>query len=229
MDYLQLIQWLGNTDIDLVDHAQVQTLIRSAVQSLDAMSDEKFEKLEQGEEMLEVLEEVLEELERGAVPGDMLRSFYTRFSSLRPPGESAVEVLERQTRELADNLGDDQWRTSSFLDLEKSVEAYLDGGEETSLLDALDEMTDRLEQSYKPYRESTILNSELSTESYVGHKLLKAGMEHWLMAIEILSQEESVDEELACREALTQAEQGNRLLIAVQMLNAQVQAQAGPR
>lgn len=222
MEHLQLLQWLETTDIDLIEHRSTLAFVDGAVRALDGLSDEEFEALEGGKEMLEALEELLHELEGGGLPKEALLGFLHRFR-LTPTDREPVELrMERELRVLAGKLTEQQWCTESYLTLEQGVDAYLDEGDDGPLLDALETMSEVIEQAYRPYREATVLDSEVTAESYVGHVLLREGIEHWLCALELLREEDdSGDTDWS--EALGEAELGNRLLVAVQFFNEKIQ------
>lgn len=226
MDHEILLRWLANNDLETVAHASLLDLVKAALASLEQMADSDFEALNGGQEMLDELDEILAQLEEGGMAIASLEAFRDRYSLLSVVADSAAEALEDEYRRLAENLPDGEWCTENYVLVENGVDIYLDEGDDGPLLEALDTMSLVLESAYRPYREARIVDSEVSAESYVGHKLLQEGVECWLTALEMLRQEEDCPEESGWSDALRKAEEGNRLLIAVQRLNAQVQVEA---
>jgi hypothetical protein len=229
MEYETLLRWLAHNEVEQTPHDQLLDLVRAALDGLEGMDDAQFEALPEGQAMLDDLDEILTELESGGLAGPALREFRARYGGQPERAvESAASLLERQYRELASQLAESQWRTDTYRRVESALDRYLEDGDEEPLLDALDAMEEILEKAYRPYREAPVLPSEVSAESYVGHRLLQEGIESWFSALEMLREEEDPERETDWAGALKLAEQGNRLLIAVQRLNAQVQAEAAP-
>lgn len=137
----------------------------------------------------------------------------------------AADLIELEIRAIAAGLEDEKWATESYLALEEGVDAFLDDDDEEALVETLEDMEEILERAYRPYRETEVVDSEVAAESVAAHKLLMEGIESWISALEMLRQEEDVDKDSDWTGALAQAEHGNRLLIAVQVYNAQLQAQ----
>jgi hypothetical protein len=140
------------------------------------------------------------------------------------PVEPPADRIEREIRAIASNLEDDRWATESYLSLEEGVDIFLDEDDDEALLETIEDMEEILEKAYHPYREAQVVDSEITAESAATHKLLMEGIESWISALEMLREEDSGDE-TDWSGALARAEHGNRLLVAVQVYNAQLQAQ----
>lgn len=139
--------------------------------------------------------------------------------------EPPADLIEREIRAIAAGLEEEKWATESYLALEEGVDALLDDDDDEALLETLEDMEEILERAYRPYREAQVVDSEITAESAATHKLLMEGIESWISALEMLRQEEDTSVESDWTGALAQAEHGNRLLVAVQVYNAQLQAQ----
>lgn len=141
------------------------------------------------------------------------------------PVEPPALRIEREIRVIADELEEEKWATESYLTLEECVDILLDEDDDEPLLQALEEMEELLEKAYRPYREARVVDSEITAESAAAHRVLMEGIESWMTALEMIRQEDDPEEETDWSGALARAEYGNRLLVAVQVFNARLQAE----
>lgn len=132
------------------------------------------------------------------------------------------EILEQELREIAAGIAEERWCTESYKNLESAIDQFLDGGEEENLWDFLDELEASLERSSESYQQTDILAKEVTVESLVLHKLLLEGIEQWQSAVAVIRQgDPECEPEWA--EMLARAQEGNRLLVAVQIYYGRLQ------
>lgn len=214
MDALSYLHWLRTTDLD---HARPQDLIEAVREVLQALDVENQESGEQ--DMAEALQAILEELKNGALPLELLREFRIEFDNDPSTYEPPEAVLEQELREIAEGIGPERWSTETYQNLENALQLFLDGGEEEGLWEVVDGIDALMESTYQAYAQTAVLPKEVTLESAVAHKLLCEGMGWWKEALESLREEEEPD----WSAVLHMAENGNRLLIAVQIFNERVQ------
>lgn len=117
--------------------------------------------------------------------------------------------------QLAESLEDEEWKTSNYLRFRDAVQKAVRGGDATPELDALHSLFEGVRQTYGA---SSLMESEVTSETVAGHLLMTRGLEEWMEAVAMARE---VDEEQLL-DALDLAEQANRLLVAFQMLEAQL-------
>jgi hypothetical protein len=69
------------------------------------------------------------------------------------------------------------------------------------------------------------VNSEVTSESVLGHKLLSEGLQSWLTALDMIRAALEEDVETDWQQVLDAAQEGNRLLIVVQKFSQRLQSQ----
>lgn len=132
---------------------------------------------------------------------------------------SANSLLEEEFRQLAEELPEEQWRTSHYLELIRQ----LDESDEPQLLDFLERRRSQLLQSLQGYRQNQVMDQEVTAETVAGHRLLEEGIQGWLQGVEMLM--EAIPSDGDCEPALERIEESNRLLVSVQRLHQRVAAQ----
>lgn len=135
---------------------------------------------------------------------------------------SAAPDLEKELRTLAADLCETEWQTSAIWELEEALVDFEESGDEETLLGFLEERRNVLERAQHAYSQTPVLSEEVTAETVVGHRLLAEGIQGWLSAVDCLTSGE-------WDRGLREAENGNRLLVAVQRLHRRVQAQQLPR
>ena len=214
MDALSYLHWLRTTDLE---NARLQDLTEAVGAVLQALASEAQESAEQ--EMAEALQTIFEELGQGDIPLELLREFRIEFDNDPSTYEAPEVVLEQELREIAEGIGPERWSTETYQNLEKAVDFFLDGGAEDSLWEVVDGIDALMESTFQAYAQTDVLPKEVTLESAVVHKLLCEGMGWWKEALETLREDEEPD----WSSVLQMAENGNRLLIAVQIFNERVQ------
>ena len=199
-DVNELLALLQVADLEEV---QIDALLEVVQTALDDCADD--------DPRYDGLVEIEDALVAGALPVDQLQAFRTRFPLLV---RSDAELLEEEFHQLAEELSDEEWRTSHYVELEAALQDMDD--------DALDEyLTARqqtVEAALQGYKATSLTPSEVTAETWVGHRLLNQGLEAWLRALQRLAQDPDKDWE----SALEEAEYGTRLLVAVQKLSQRV-------
>jgi len=132
---------------------------------------------------------------------------------------SANSLLEEEFRKLAQELPEEQWRTSQYLELIRQ----LDESEEAQLLDYLQGRRAALRESLESYRRNQLLDQEVTEETLTGHRLLEEGIQGWIQGVDMLLQ--VVPRHGDCEPALDQIEAANRVLVSVQRLHQRVVSQ----
>jgi hypothetical protein len=202
MSFQQLLSWLEITELDDRKASEVLGLVEAA---LDELSEE--------DAPYEALLEIEEELLEGHIPVPLLRAL--RSTSVAESLDD-VERLEREYRALAKAYSPAQWRTKFYLDLEK----HLAEADEHLLLGGVDDLRERITAAWQQYLADYSSITTVSTETLVGHRLMEAGYEGWIKALDMV-ESEAEDEEI-----LQAAESAVRLLVAVGQLDRDVKMQA---
>lgn len=128
-------------------------------------------------------------------------------------------LLEQEFRNLAQELPEEQWRTSHYLELIRQ----LDESGETQLLDYLQLRRASLRDSLESYRRNQLLEQEVTEETLAGHRLLEEGIQGWIQGVDMLMQ--VVPKHGNCEPALDRIEVSNRVLVSVQRLHQRVVSQ----
>lgn len=232
MSFQAFLRWVGITDPERFQHQTGMSMVK------DAMATLRSQNSEQSRELLAALEPIHQHFLDGGIPAKELTEFYVKFEHLIERKEliPAGIQLENKLRQRAEDLPEELWCTQAYLDLEDGVQRFLDG-EPEPLDRVLETMESTMEQAWKQYFETPIVESEVTAESVVGHALLQEGIEEWRVALNLIAQaasaawaeeasepnaedterEEESEEELSSwEEALATAQYANRLLVAVQ-------------
>ena len=134
---------------------------------------------------------------------------------------SAPQSLEATWRERADSLAASQLEGSLWCDLHKALKAAQDG-RSTVAARWMDAVEEHFLAIWDSYEESDIWESEITAESVLGHRLLQEGVEAWLSAL--CTFRTGLDRGRIDHQAvLKEAEMGQRLLVAVQLREAESQ------
>ena len=186
-----------------VEEMQVEALLEVVQAALDGCADD--------DPRYDGLVEIEDALLAGRLPVEQLLAFRTRFPlSVR----SDAELLEDEFHQLAGELSDEEWKTSHYVELE----AALQDMDDDALYEYLTGRQRMVELAVQGYRATSLAPSEVTAESWVGNRLLNQGLEAWLRALQRLIQDPDGEWE----PALEEAEQGTRLLVAVQKLHQRV-------
>ncbi len=127
--------------------------------------------------------------------------------------------LEARWRARAAGLGTAQLDSGTWSDLHLALEAVRDG--EHHLVEPwLEETEEAFLSAWESYERSDVLDSEITSESVLGHHLLLEGIEYWMAAlVEFRDNIHDVDH----TRVMELAEMGQRLLIAVQLMEEETQ------
>ena len=128
--------------------------------------------------------------------------------------------LEKRWRDCADSLGAAQLNTGTWEELHQALDAAAAG--RTSLaLQWIEAVEEDFWGAWTNYEEISILPSEITQESALGHQYLRAGIEGWLAALEIFRTKLG---NLDRQAVLKEAETGQRFLIALQLMEEQTKS-----
>ena len=219
-----LLSWLAVTDLENLERREAYTLVGKALEELENETSEQQDE-DLLDEAFDSLQEIQQILLKGDLPTGKLVDFYQRFDpAFRSPLECSAGELDAELRELAEQLPERDWCTSSYLKVEHGIQSYLDG-EDGPLQSALREMETIIEAAWEPYAQSSVVNSEVTSESVLGHKLLSEGLQSWLTALDMIRAALEEDVETDWQQVLDAAPEGNRLLIVVQKFSQRLQSQ----
>lgn len=123
--------------------------------------------------------------------------------------------LESKLRGRAAGLGLVQLDSEHWNDLHLALDAAA-AGRQAAVLRWIDVVEETFLKSWDSYEQSSVLESEVTRESVVGHLLFLEGVEGWLEALAQFRDSVHRPDRSAI---LSRAEQGQRLLIAVQELS----------
>lgn len=203
MSFQQLLTWLEISPLDEREASEILGLVDAA---LDELPDDHPQ--------YEVLLDIEEELQEGNIPVQLLQALLREQPVAQPLDD--VERLERDYRAVATAYPPAQWRTKFYLDLER----HLAESDDDLLLGGVDELRERITAAWRKYLADYASISTASAETLVGHRLMEAGYEGWMKALDMV-ETEAEDEEI-----LQTAEAAVRLLVAVGQLDRDVKMQA---
>lgn len=134
--------------------------------------------------------------------------------------QAKLDSLEELWLFKASQLGTAQLETETWNDLHKALEAAQSG--RTSLVERwLDCVEEEFLAAWEGYEATDVLEEEITTESVLCHRFLLEGVEGWLEALTIFR--ETLGPELDRSAILRTAEQAQRLLILVQLLETEAE------
>lgn len=212
-----LIRWIGLTDLENLDHAQGLSMVKAAIEAMEALDEEPTPAMEKA---FEALLEILDDFSSGGLPAKELKDFSQAHKSLFSPDSKPGPSLEDELRAIADDLEEEEWCTGSYLKLEAGVDAFEDGDEE-ALHQTLQGLEAVIQQAWEGYAAISIAQSEITAESVAGHGLLQEGVQEWFAAIDCARA--AARDEADWDDALEMAENANRLLAAVTKFSARQQ------
>lgn len=214
-DYLY---WLRQADLERVSFDD----LRIALAEIGALLVEEMTKTpETGpREMLAYLTHLNQKVESGALPLEEIEQFRNRFLPELEFPVPPEAILESELREIATGIDEKRWATDSYQSLQKAITQFLEGGEENEFWAVIDSLEERLEEVEGSYLKTTIVPREVTTESTVCHNLLREGFQLWGEALSLIGESE---DEPDWDHVLELAEQGNRLLVSVQIFNERLQ------
>jgi hypothetical protein len=123
----------------------------------------------------------------------------------------AVDELWAEMEQAVAELPEERWRAGRFEEFDERLEC-------AEYLDSLQELMDGLREELAATRLS---QDELTAETYVAQRLWMAGLECWSQAV-LLARAEQDDE------ALSQAQQGSRWMLGLDILQARLQSAQVP-
>lgn len=213
MSYRNLMQWLDEFDPHGVPAKTLVPLVESAIADVaNRPQDETIEKVACR------LDVVLEKLLAGDSVGDELDDLADEFSELP---ENALDELEREYCEFAQDLGDGEWQTEIFQSFSHGVKAIQVGQVEQGM-SVLNPLYENVKEAWRIYTKTLVHEDEVTIETVVGHRLLKLGTQLWMQAFERAGQGHF-------EEALVKAEQATRHLVAVQIYAEDIEEESSTR
>lgn len=211
MDVESYLRWLKNTNLEATSHADLCKAVRSI---LDALKLEQEESYEGSEQLYQELKVIDEELVNGGMPLQALDSFRKQFGEV--PIEPADVLLEKEIRQIAEGMAPEQWATENYQIFENAIDDFLDDGPEDTFWEILDGLDNTIVTAFESYQAKEIVPAEVTAETLVSHKLLCEGLGLWKDSLDILRFAET-ESDIDWNEVLESAENGNRLLIGVQV------------
>lgn len=212
---LNLGQLIGQLEQREINGLCWPTWLQSATEQLE--TDDSID-ARLTDELAETLAEADDALASGrnaTGPLNRIVSAYRRAEQARP--------LEQRYREKAAGLGIVQLESRTWDDLNKALDAA-DAGRLKLVGRWIDSVEESFLAAWESYEHSDILADEITAESVLGHRLLREGIEGWLEALAELRDTLGQHDR---RTILAQAEQGQRLLMVVQIVEQEAQDTAG--
>ena len=172
--------------------------------------------------LTDMMADCLAEAEEALDSGYDFRPALNRLCSLYHRNLESVP-LETVWRRKAAHLGAVQLNSSSW----GGLHAALDGairGELVKVAGWLEQMEEYFLNCWDNYENSDILESEITTESVLCHRFLQEGIELWLEALAEFR--DGLQTQSLCRtKVLALAEEGQRYLVVVQLLEDELERQ----
>ncbi len=154
--------------------------------------------------VVRVLEDIACSIEAGKESEDLLEALHQQLGQVEL---SKVGQLEWEILNLSARLPSWEWNTDTY---QEACEAarHFEAGRADEGEALARSIADRMEQAWSHYQELAIEEREVTAEAVAAHRLLERGQLDWLAALEKLRYEPG--------RALLEAEQANRLLVALQ-------------
>ena len=210
------LQWLRSTDLDQALYTELVQAVQVVIAALEDMPEESLSDEEFA--VLESLTEAHRQLDAGGLPKEQLLAFRTLFDGGLALPKPAVELLEEELREIAAGIAKERWTSETYSRFESAVDAFHEGGEESDLWEVVEDIERLLVSVTEHYQNTDILAHEVTAESLVVHRLLTEALQSWGSALALIQGEEEPDWD----EILAFAEQGNRLMVAVQIFQGRL-------
>ena len=234
-----LLSWISVTSFDSIDVFDWDAADKMVKQTLDALENDAVS-WKDDEELIDVLidrlDEVYESMEKREQAVALLQQFAQDFQAeLHAVSLAPGEALEQEFFQLAEQLEAAEWQTPTYQNVANGYANYLKGNP-NSLRQALENTWSIIEGARASYQETSVADSEVTAESVVGHKLLSEGLNHWEAALQLLSELPGLSPECNivqdveavknhAREAMAEAEYGNRLLVTLPKFHQRVKNQ----
>lgn len=231
MDANGYLHWLRTTDLQATNSSNLSTAVDAVIDGLqqEIGEDSPEPSCPEDEAHREIIRRMLEALgiiqgglNSGELPIAEIQAFRDEFVGDPTIYEPAEVLLERELREIAAGMDEARWSTELYQEFERSIEKFLEGGEEAAFWETIEEIEGIVTTASDSYRQTEILPKEVTMESTTVHNLLCEGIGLWQAALEALRDEET-DEEPNWDWVQEAAESGNRLLVAVQIFNERLQ------
>lgn len=206
MSYRELLIWLD--DFDPHDCAP-EILLPVVGSALDEV-EQRFGL----DEILERLCEVEELLHQGEPCGDKLEALFLEFPELP---ELGLDEVTEQYMAMADELSEEEWQTTTFAQLVSLIDC-LNNGQSARAQELMRSLSEIIDGAWQVYSQTLVHDDEVTLQAVAGHSLLLQGAEGWRQAMADV-QEGRFDE------ALQNAEDANRILIALQRFARHVERQ----
>lgn len=179
-----------------------QAWFASALEQLEA--DDSIE-AHVADAMADALSEAEEALSLGHRPEAALQRLVALFTEAR---------TEAHWRLKAQSLRPEQLSSTTWNDLHKALDA---AAHSPALVEAwISHVEGEFLAQWDSYESSDVLPQEVTSESILGHEFLSQGLEEWLSALAELR--DSLDTQVDRASVLARAEAGQRLLVAVQVI-----------
>lgn len=144
-----------------------------------------------------------------------------RLISLYHRGQSQLSLEEKWLKK-AQGLGLAQLDTPTWNDLHLALDAA-QAGRASVVLRWVEMVEEKFISTWESYEASDVLECEITTESVLGHRFLREGSELWLEALGQLKESLLSGAALDRSAILAQAEAGQRLLVLMQVLEAEAE------
>lgn len=206
--FQNLIHWLNYTGLENLETEGVRTMLKEALAELQSA------RLEEEREAFFVVHSVLTQLDSGQDPLPGLRFVAERYRRVAEiEDEPHGSALDRRVRELALKLPAESWQVGAYRVLEAALSEP-----SRDIFETLNELDQVLSEAWEPYISTRVTEVEITAETVVGHQVLRDGFDYWFQALDEV--EFAVAEGRDFQRALELAEEGNRLLVAVQEAEA---------
>ena len=206
--FSDLLHWLEFAELDTAEPRDIQKMLTEALDEL------KSGRTEEHREALFVVHTVLTQVKSDVDPLPGLRFLADRYRRVADKNEEPVGIrLEREMKEAAAALPVMDWCVGAYPILDQGIQEYLHGRLE-QLEQVLSELDQLLNEAWEPYASLSVTEEEITAETVVGHRVLREGFDFWFKALD--ETELAVNEEGCFEQALSLAEEGSRLLVAMQ-------------
>jgi hypothetical protein len=170
------------------------------------------------------LEQIVHLVEQGEAPDSLVETFLMEFAyttAFRPDEPS--EALLWDLQEKAAGLSERAWHTPLYIRFVSAVDALLGGATaEEEFLAELEAMDALIAQADSSYEDTSVLPKEVTVESSATDLLLRQGVTEWRTTLREAHESQALEDH-DWDLSLLQAERANRLLMALQYYNVELQ------
>jgi len=154
------------------------------------------------------------------------REIYELSGKILPSEENETIIID-SLEEYIRKLSDEQFKTQNYLELEKIVSGFLNGTVSKAIfLEALNKMSELIEESTDKYKTLQIGDEELTREIFKANKIIYEALEDWQQGILFMKDYLKTRDREDIYDGLKTILEASKKLVYIQYFARQVEKQA---